>query len=75
MHPVKALSECIISLFIIELSKTNFHLVQDKYLNFLVAMSLHPVHALAVIIDCGVGAWLGHDGFQVEKQTKFDGLQ
>ncbi|XP_023337634.1 putative Delta(7)-sterol-C5(6)-desaturase 2 [Eurytemora carolleeae] len=29
-----------------------------------VALSLHPVHALAVLIDCGVGAWLGHDGFQ-----------
>ena len=26
---------------------------------------LHPVVALAWIIDCGVGAWLGHDGFQV----------
>ena len=27
-----------------------------------------PVHVtlpLACIIDCGVGAWLGHDGFQV----------
>ena len=22
------------------------------------------VHALAVIIDCAMGAWLGHDGFQ-----------
>ena len=26
---------------------------------------LHPVHALAVLIDCAMGAWLGHDGFQV----------
>jgi hypothetical protein len=26
---------------------------------------LHPIHALAVIIDCAMGAWLGHDGFQV----------
>ena len=26
---------------------------------------LHPVVALAWIIDCAVGAWLGHDGFQV----------
>merc|ERR1719419_188770 len=25
---------------------------------------LHPVVALAWIIDCAVGAWLGHDGFQ-----------
>jgi len=29
-----------------------------------VAFGLHPVHALAVIIDCAMGAWLGHDGFQ-----------
>merc|ERR1719362_2319688 len=29
-----------------------------------VALGLHPVHALAVIIDCAMGAWLGHDGFQ-----------
>jgi len=29
-----------------------------------VAFGLHPVHALAVIVDCGMGAWLGHDGFQ-----------
>ena len=27
---------------------------------------LHPVVALAWIIDCAVGAWLGHDGFQVK---------
>ena len=26
---------------------------------------LHPVVALAWIVDCAVGAWLGHDGFQV----------
>ena len=26
---------------------------------------LHPVVPLAWIIDCAVGAWLGHDGFQV----------
>ena len=25
---------------------------------------LHPVFALGIVIDCGVGAWLGHDGFQ-----------
>jgi len=24
----------------------------------------HPCIALGCIIDCGVGAWLGHDGFQ-----------
>jgi len=29
-----------------------------------VAFGLHPIVALAIIIDCGVGAWLGHDGFQ-----------
>jgi len=29
-----------------------------------VCLGLHPVHALAVIIDCAMGAWLGHDGFQ-----------
>ena len=23
-----------------------------------VALGLHPVHSLAVIIDCGLGAWL-----------------
>lgn len=27
-------------------------------------LSPHPVIALACIIDCAVGAWLGHDGFQ-----------
>merc|ERR1711973_397535 len=25
--------------------------------------NMHPVHALAVIVDCAMGAWLGHDGF------------
>jgi len=29
-----------------------------------VIFGLHPVFALAIIVDCGVGAWLGHDGFQ-----------
>jgi len=24
----------------------------------------HPVFALTGIIDCAIGAWLGHDGFQ-----------
>ena len=30
-----------------------------------VSLGLHPVHALAVIVDCAMGAWLGHDGFMV----------
>ena len=30
---------------------------------------LHPVVALAWIIDCAVGAWLGHDGFQVRSKS------
>ena len=25
----------------------------------------HPVFALTAIIDCAIGAWLGHDGFQL----------
>jgi len=29
-----------------------------------VAFTIHPLIPLACIIDCGVGAWLGHDGFQ-----------
>jgi len=29
-----------------------------------VSLGLHPVHSLAVIFDCAMGAWLGHDGFQ-----------
>jgi len=29
-----------------------------------VAFGAHPAIALGCIIDCGVGAWLGHDGFQ-----------
>ena len=28
-----------------------------------VMLGLHPVHAVAVILDCGLGAWLSHDGF------------
>ena len=28
-----------------------------------VLLGLHPVHSLAVIVDCGLGAWLSHDGF------------
>ena len=31
---------------------------------------LHPVVALAWIVDCAVGAWLGHDGFQVYYSCK-----
>ena len=27
----------------------------------------HPVLALGCIADCAFGAWLGHDGFQVNK--------
>lgn len=26
--------------------------------------AVHPVAPLTILIDCGVGAWLGHDGFQ-----------
>ena len=29
-----------------------------------VPFGLHPAIVLGCIIDCGVGAWLGHDGFQ-----------
>lgn len=29
-----------------------------------VVFGLHPAFALGAIIDCGIGAWLGHDGFQ-----------
>jgi len=29
----------------------------------IVPFSVSPVIPLACIIDCGVGAWLGHDGF------------
>jgi len=36
-----------------------------KLLHILVAFGLHPIHAVANIIDLGVAAWLGHDGFQV----------
>ena len=27
----------------------------------------HPVLALGCIADCAFGAWLGHDGFQVNR--------
>jgi len=29
-----------------------------------VLLGLHPVHSLAVIVDCGMVAWLWHDGFE-----------
>jgi len=29
-----------------------------------VMFGLHPIFALGCIIDCAMGAWLGHDGFQ-----------
>lgn len=29
-----------------------------------VAFGLHPFFALGVFVDCAIGAWLGHDGFQ-----------
>ena len=29
-----------------------------------VAFGLHPVFAVGTIVDCAIGAWLGHDGFQ-----------
>jgi hypothetical protein len=30
----------------------------------------HPVFALTAIIDCAIGAWLGHDGFQAKYNIK-----
>jgi len=49
-------------------SGTNMHPVESTlyYSAALipVALGLHPVHALGVIVDCAMGAWLGHDGFQ-----------
>jgi sterol desaturase/sphingolipid hydroxylase (fatty acid hydroxylase superfamily) len=29
-----------------------------------IAFGLHPIHALAAMIECAIAAWLGHDGFQ-----------
>ena len=29
-----------------------------------VLVGLHPSVSIACIVDCAVGAWLGHDGFQ-----------
>lgn len=49
-------------------SGTNMHPVESTlyYSAALIPVmfGLHPVHALAVLIDCAMGAWLGHDGFQ-----------
>ena len=49
-------------------SGTNMHPV-ESFLYFSAALiavpfDVHPVVPLACIIDCAVGAWLGHDGFQ-----------
>merc|ERR1711936_1196283 len=48
-------------------SGTNMHPIEATlyYSAALIPVSLgvHPVHALAVIVDCAMGAWLGHDGF------------
>eukprot|EP00929_Paragymnodinium_shiwhaense_P043920 TRINITY_DN22541_c0_g1_i1.p1 TRINITY_DN22541_c0_g1~~TRINITY_DN22541_c0_g1_i1.p1 ORF type:complete len:345 (-),score=41.20 TRINITY_DN22541_c0_g1_i1:753-1787(-) len=51
-------------------SGTNMHIVEatgyyampSMFMAWLVG--LHPTVAVGCIIDCGVGAWLGHDGFQ-----------
>jgi len=49
-------------------SGTNMHPVESTlyYSAALIPalLGLHPVHSVAVIVDCGMGAWLGHDGFQ-----------
>lgn len=49
-------------------SGTNMHPVESTlyYSASLIAVAFgcHPAIALGCIIDCGVGAWLGHDGFQ-----------
>ena len=48
----------------------SFRTFRNQYENsFLSLLSIstdpqYKVHALAVIIDCAMGAWLGHDGFQ-----------
>jgi sterol desaturase/sphingolipid hydroxylase (fatty acid hydroxylase superfamily) len=49
-------------------SGTNMHPV-ESYLYFSAALmavpfGCHPAIPLACIVDCAVGAWLGHDGFQ-----------
>jgi sterol desaturase/sphingolipid hydroxylase (fatty acid hydroxylase superfamily) len=49
-------------------SGTNMHPVESTLYYSAALLCLpfgaHPCIALACIIDCGVGAWLGHDGFQ-----------
>jgi len=49
-------------------SGTNMHPVEATlyYSAALIpaVFGLHPIHSLGVIIDCAMGAWLGHDGFQ-----------
>ena len=49
-------------------SGTNMHPVESTlYYSaalVFVAFGCHPVIAVGCIIDCAVGAWLGHDGFQ-----------
>ena len=48
-------------------SGTSFHPIENTLFfsaNFLpVAFGVHPVIPLALIIDCGFAAWLGHGGF------------
>lgn len=48
-------------------SGTNMHPVESTlyYSACLIAVPFrcHPAIVLACIVDCGVGAWLGHDGF------------
>lgn len=50
-------------------SGTSMHPVEATlYYSAAFVVAPFPVHVtlpLACIIDCGVGAWLGHDGFQV----------
>ena len=36
-----------------------------------VYLGLHPVFAIAVIFDCGIDAWLSHDGFQWPGQGSY----
>lgn len=49
-------------------SGTSMHPVESTlyYSACLIAVPFgcHPTIVLACIVDCGVGAWLGHDGFQ-----------
>eukprot|EP01006_Ploeotia_vitrea_P003359 TRINITY_DN112490_c0_g1_i1.p1 TRINITY_DN112490_c0_g1~~TRINITY_DN112490_c0_g1_i1.p1 ORF type:complete len:353 (-),score=27.71 TRINITY_DN112490_c0_g1_i1:143-1177(-) len=49
-------------------SGTNMHPVESTlyYSASLIAVAFgcHPAIVIGCIVDCGVGAWLGHDGFQ-----------